>query len=52
VCGLAFGQVGMNPEPVAGQKIGRFADGEGKVSALDVHVHFRPGKVEGRIVGV
>ena len=48
VGGLAVGQVGMNPEPVARQQVGRLGDGQCDVAALDVNIHLGSGKVEGR----
>ena len=50
--GLALGQVGMNPEPVAGQQIGHLADGQRDLSALHMHIYLGSGEIEGRVIGV
>ena len=50
--GLAFRQVGMNPEPVAGQQVGHLADGQRDLSALHMHIDLGSGKIKGRGIGV
>jgi len=52
VGGLAFRQVRMNPQPVAGHEIGRLADRQGDIPPLYVHIDFGTGQVECRAVSV
>jgi len=52
VRGLALRQVGMNPEPIAGEKIGNFGDGEGFSLALNMHIDLWAKQIKGRGVRV
>ena len=52
VRGLAFGQIGVNPEAVAGEQMGYLGDGQGYVAALHVHIDLRAGEIEGRAIGI
>ena len=49
--GLAFGQVGVNPEAIAGEDIGHLADREGEIAPFDMNIHLGTGQVEGGAVG-
>jgi hypothetical protein len=52
VDGLGGWEVGMEPDFVAGLKVGDLGDGEGAAGAGDVNVDFGAGEVEARRVGV
>ena len=49
---LAFGQIGMDPEPVSGHQVGGLADGQGDVAPFDVHIHLWSGEVKSRAIGM
>jgi len=42
----------MNPQPITGQQVGGFCDGQSDVPALYVNIDFGSGKVESRAIGV
>jgi hypothetical protein len=42
----------MNPEPIAGEKIGNFGDGEGFSLALNMHIDLWAKQIKGRGVRV
>ncbi|MCU1252807.1 MAG: hypothetical protein JWQ49_5836, partial [Edaphobacter sp.] len=52
VDGLRGGEVGVQPDLVAGEEIGDLGDGQGAVVAGDVDVHLGASEVEARGVGV
>jgi hypothetical protein len=50
VCGLALGEIGVDPETVAGKQIGDLAYGKGNFTPLNVHINFGSCEVERRAV--
>ena len=49
--GLAFGEIGVNPESITGEEIGHLADGQGEVASFDVDIDFWTGQIKGRAIG-
>ena len=51
MCCLVLGEIRMDPEPVADDKVRHRGNGEGLRSPLNFDINSRPGEIERRGVG-